>query len=289
MRTLILSDIHLGSRNCNSQALLQLLETERFDRLILNGDTVNSVNLKKLRPEHWQILARLRSIGKSRELIVIRGNHDHEEDYQPQYKCTCQQPAFRGQQFAAAGHESNSPLSPWGRGAGGEGGNGDSDPSINMNAAAFASRRSSDIGMGSFHVLPSLLETAMLEEYLLDVGDQQYLVLHGDRFDPTLRYPVVTEMADWCYQVSQKISRKLAKWLKKKSKRWGGLLDYVRQQTIAHAVEREHPGIVTGHTHYAEDLHINGVHYLNSGCWTDDPCSYLALENGKIRLRFFST
>jgi len=282
MRTLILSDIHLGSRNCNSNALLQLLETERFDRLILNGDTVNSVNLKKLRPEHWQVLSQLRDIGKRRELILIRGNHDHEEDYLPQYKCQCQQSAKRGQ-FAAAGHDTS-------RNGNGEWlpVNGDSDSSINM-SDAFAPRRTTDSGMGSFFVLPSLLETPMVEEYLLDVSDKQYLVMHGDRFDPTLRYPVVTEMADWCYQFSQKISRKLAKWLKKKSKRWGGLLDYVRQQTIAHAMEREHPGIVTGHTHYAEDLHINGVHYLNSGCWTDEPCSYLALENGTIRLRFYST
>ena len=45
MRTLILSDIHLGNRHCNAALLNEVLDRESFDRLILNGDTLNSVNL----------------------------------------------------------------------------------------------------------------------------------------------------------------------------------------------------------------------------------------------------
>src|SRR5262245_60241750 len=75
MTTLILSDLHLGSRNCQARCIGRALDAE-FDCLILNCDTVNSLNLKKLQPEHWLILAQLREVARQRELILIRGNHD---------------------------------------------------------------------------------------------------------------------------------------------------------------------------------------------------------------------
>ncbi len=83
MRTLILSDIHLGSRHCNQYLVNEALDREVFDRLILNGDTIHNVNLRKLTKPHWQILDRLRKIGRDKELILIRGNHDHEFDHFP--------------------------------------------------------------------------------------------------------------------------------------------------------------------------------------------------------------
>ena len=76
----------------------------------------------------------------------------------------------------------------------------------------------------------------------------------------------------------------LAKWLKKKSKRWSGVLEWVRSQSIQHARTRCHEGIVTGHTHFADDLHIDGTHYINSGCWTQSPCSYVLAEKSQVSL-----
>ncbi len=75
MKTVIISDIHLGSKNCQASWLLRFLGTN-FDRLIVNGDTINNLNLKKLKDSHWAVLDRLREIGLQRELIMIRGNHD---------------------------------------------------------------------------------------------------------------------------------------------------------------------------------------------------------------------
>jgi UDP-2,3-diacylglucosamine pyrophosphatase LpxH len=124
----------------------------------------------------------------------------------------------------------------------------------------------------------------MVEDYTLDIGGRPYLVLHGDRFDPTLNYYVVSEMADWCYQLSQKVNKKLAKWLKKKSKKWGGILEMVRQQSVAHARTKGFEGVVTGHTHYADDVHVEGVHYVNTGCWTEPPCTYVTVEADSVQL-----
>jgi UDP-2,3-diacylglucosamine pyrophosphatase LpxH len=231
MRTLILSDLHLGNRNCHAPEVLEILGRKDYDRLILNGDTINSVNLRKLTAAHWSVVDQVRRLARSREVILLRGNHDSSPDV-------------------------------------GTNGNG----------------KKTEPAFGPGEVLPALLGVPMQEDYRLDIGGQPYLVLHGDRFDPTLNYPLLVDVADWCYQISQKISKKLAKWLKKKSKRWGGILEWVRSQSAAYARREGFAGVVTGHTHYADDVQVGDVHYVNTGCWTEPPCTYVTVEAGQVRL-----
>ena len=223
MNTLILSDLHLGSKHSHTRQILQILECEPFDRLILNGDTIHSVNLRKFKPGHWQVLDRLRGLARSREVILLKGNHDHE-------------------------------------GAG------------------------SENGFGSQDVLPALLGVPMVEEYHLRVGSEAYLVLHGDRFDPILNHSLVSELAGWCYGLSQKVNKKLAKWLKKKSKKWSGVLDWIRAHSVKHAQEQGFAGVVTGHTHFADNLRVGSIHYVNTGCWTEPPCAYVTIQDEQLRL-----
>ncbi len=229
MRTLILSDLHLGSKHSSVDLLAKVLDEEKYDRLVLNGDTIHNVNLRKMSAEHWRMLDRLRLIGKSRELVLLRGNHDHELDHLP------------GQ-----------PIN----------------------------------GLGTAHVLPALLEVPMREDHRLDIDGEPYLLMHGDRFDPSMSYPVVTEVAFLCYQLTTKVNKKLAKWLKRKSKRWGGVLDVVRRHAVAHAHKADLAGMIVGHTHFAEDCHVENVHYVNSGSWTESPCSYLIAEPQRIGVHY---
>ena len=96
---------------------------------------------------------------------------------------------------------------------------------------------------------------------------------------------MVTEAACVCYQLTTRVNKKLAKWLKKKSKRWGGVLQFVRGQSVLHAQNEGFRGVITGHTHFAEDSHVDQIHYLNTGCWTEYPCSYIAIDGGKVSLK----
>src|SRR5436190_13459601 len=73
MRTLILSDIHLGNKHAQVRRLHEVLDRQPFDRLILNGDTLHGLNLRKLRADHWGLLTRFRELGRTHELILIRG------------------------------------------------------------------------------------------------------------------------------------------------------------------------------------------------------------------------
>src|SRR5947209_7409661 len=117
MITILISDLHLGARNSRIDLLAELLDTD-FDRLILNGDTVDSVNFRRFRRCEWRIVEQLRSIARQRELVLVRGNHD-------------------------------------GRGAGAS-------------------------GFGPLDAIAELLDAPWHEEYLLHVGAERYLVMHGD-------------------------------------------------------------------------------------------------------------
>lgn len=81
--TVIISDLHLGSKVTRAHALLHFLETVQFKRLIINGDVFDSINMKRLNRHHWKILSLLRKLTDKEnetEVIWIRGNHDGYSD-----------------------------------------------------------------------------------------------------------------------------------------------------------------------------------------------------------------
>lgn len=77
----ILSDLHLGSDNCEAKALVELLESIRggelpTQRLILNGDVFDSIDFRRLRKNHWKVLSTLRKMSDELEIVWVNGNHD---------------------------------------------------------------------------------------------------------------------------------------------------------------------------------------------------------------------
>lgn len=223
--TLIVSDVHLGTRNSHRAPLAQLLETD-FDRLILNGDTVDDLNFRRFRPWDWAILHQLRLIARDHELVLIRGNHD-------------------------------------------------------------GPRQDATPGFGPLDVLAELLDADLREEYFLRVGGRRYLVLHGDQFDGSLNLTRIGHAADCVYNQLQRCSRSFARWLKRRVKRWCGVVTGVRRGAVACARRRNCQGVITGHTHYHDDEYLDGIHYLNSGCWVDRPCTYLRADDDHIQLCYW--
>jgi UDP-2,3-diacylglucosamine pyrophosphatase LpxH len=77
----ILSDIHLGSANCQARLVCELLdrivEGELVTpRLILNGDVFDSFDFRRLNKNHWKVLSLLRKLSDHVEIIWLAGNHD---------------------------------------------------------------------------------------------------------------------------------------------------------------------------------------------------------------------
>jgi UDP-2,3-diacylglucosamine pyrophosphatase LpxH len=77
----ILSDLHLGSGNCQARSVCELLhrivEGEMDTaRLILNGDVFDSIDFRRLTRHHWKVLSLIRKLSDRIEIIWLAGNHD---------------------------------------------------------------------------------------------------------------------------------------------------------------------------------------------------------------------
>ena len=53
----------------------------------------------------------------------------------------------------------------------------------------------------------------------------------------------------------------------------------------ADARSRRHGAVACGHTHHVEDVVIDGIHYFNTGSWTETPVFYLDVTDTDIELR----
>src|SRR3954449_7513220 len=77
----IVSDVHLGSANCQAAQLGELLGRIADGelptaRLILNGDVFDSIDFRRLHKSHWRVLSLLRKLSDHVEIIWLAGNHD---------------------------------------------------------------------------------------------------------------------------------------------------------------------------------------------------------------------
>ena len=77
----VISDIHLGSDNCQAKYLVHFLDSIRRRRdcrhaaLILNGDVFDSIDFRRLKKHHWKIL--------SLSAEALRRVRDHLDQRQP--------------------------------------------------------------------------------------------------------------------------------------------------------------------------------------------------------------
>lgn len=80
-KTIVISDVHLGSSNSKAKELVRFLKATSCEKLILNGDIIDGWQLKrngKWKKKHTRFFrAILKMIGKhNTEVIYLRGNHD---------------------------------------------------------------------------------------------------------------------------------------------------------------------------------------------------------------------
>lgn len=77
--TLFISDVHLGTSNCQADKLLDFLSKNTFKKIYLVGDFIDMIMMKRKfywRKKHNKIIQKLLKISKNTEVIYIVGNHD---------------------------------------------------------------------------------------------------------------------------------------------------------------------------------------------------------------------
>lgn len=143
---------------------------------------------------------------------------------------------------------------------------------------------------GVAEILSHLLGVPVHEEYVFEVGGKRYLAIHGHQFDKWItEHVVVTAVASTAYLMLQKLDPKhrVSRWVKRTSKKWLRMSDKVGTDAVNHARRRhEAHAVFCGHTHQAVHKEVDGVTYVNSGCWTDKPSQYVTIDHdGEITLR----
>jgi UDP-2,3-diacylglucosamine pyrophosphatase LpxH len=143
---------------------------------------------------------------------------------------------------------------------------------------------------GPAEIISHLLGVQVLNEYIFSSGNRRILVLHGHIFDDFIDdHPVLTWIGDLIYNTLQQIDRRhyIARLAKARSKIFLHCLEKVQRKSIAHARRLGCHAVVCGHTHHCAASAEGGIDYFNSGCWTELPSTWLAVDAGHIAIRHY--
>jgi UDP-2,3-diacylglucosamine pyrophosphatase LpxH len=143
---------------------------------------------------------------------------------------------------------------------------------------------------GPADIISHIVGVPILDEYIFENGQVRLLIIHGDQFDTFVtHYGWLTGAAIWFFRWFQKaVPHSAARWVRRISKRWQrnsqkverGAIDYARNMGFTH--------VTCGHTHRALTDVQGGVHYYNTGSWTDrPPCGFLAVDGDRVELKWW--
>ena len=141
---------------------------------------------------------------------------------------------------------------------------------------------------GPAEIVSHLLGVQVLNEYIFTSGNRRMLVLHGHIFDDFIDdHPILTWIGDAIYNTLQMVDRRhhIARLAKARSKIFLHCLDKVQRKSIAYARRLGCDVVMCGHTHNCAAANEGGIDYFNSGCWTELPSTWLAVEAGQVTIR----
>jgi UDP-2,3-diacylglucosamine pyrophosphatase LpxH len=115
---------------------------------------------------------------------------------------------------------------------------------------------------------------------------RKYLVIHGHQFDilSTMRHGrLVGKIGDMGYDILIELNEiynkirgwlglkyfSLSKMIKVKVKKAASFIQNFETSLAEYAALHGYDGVICGHIHEPANKMVNGVHYLNCGCWTD--------------------
>ena len=78
-KAIIVSDLHLGTKDSKAEEFIEFLDTHPTDLLILNGDIIDGWALDrgtKWKKQHTKVISKLLKLSNKTRIIWIRGNHD---------------------------------------------------------------------------------------------------------------------------------------------------------------------------------------------------------------------
>ncbi len=140
---------------------------------------------------------------------------------------------------------------------------------------------------GPAEIIGHIVGVEIHDEYIFENNRLRLLILHGDQFDHFItRYKNLTELA--CrlfYFIQRYFPHNAARWVRRWSKRFQRNSPLVQRSAIDYAQGKGCRYVTCGHTHVELTYEQDGIHYFNTGTWTEaPPCPFLAIRGDSVRI-----
>ena len=90
------------------------------------------------------------------------------------------------------------------------------------------------------------------------------------------------------YQTAEPVPGPTTERLAEYAKKWKSFYNVLRKNialnAVSCAIENGFEAVTCGHTHYPEDMVVDGIRYINTGAWTELPAHYLYVTADGITL-----
>ena len=118
--------------------------------------------------------------------------------------------------------------------------------------------------------------------------NRQILITHGDDFDNIMpRSRIFMKAFRQMHDMRVRLGARpvhVAEYAKKWKSLYRVLRNGVMRNAVNFAHENGYKAVTCGHTHFAEDLVLNSVRYINTGAWTELPAHFLYVTPQNMRL-----
>ena len=142
--------------------------------------------------------------------------------------------------------------------------------------------------VGLTEVMSHLVGVRVYQEYAWEFCGMRHVAIHGHQFDRFVsRNSVLSSVLSAIHLGLQKMSfgkKRFMGFLERFDTAWLRLSEKVARGAIAHAKVKDARRVFCGHTHEALTLHRDGVEYYNSGSWTQENATYIAIDHQGVRV-----
>ena len=146
---------------------------------------------------------------------------------------------------------------------------------------------------GLTEVMSHLVGVRVYQEYAWDFCGVRHVAVHGHQFDRFVsRNRVLSGLLSALHLALQKMSfgkKRITGFLERFDTAWLRLSEKVARGALAHAKMKGARRVFCGHTHEALSFVRDGVEYYNSGSWTQEVPTYIAIDHLGVRVNEYRT
>jgi UDP-2,3-diacylglucosamine pyrophosphatase LpxH len=141
---------------------------------------------------------------------------------------------------------------------------------------------------GLSDVMSHLVGIRVYEEYTWEYCGVKHLAIHGHQFDRFVsRNRVLSTFLATIHLGLQKFAfgkKRMIGFLERFDTAWLRLSSKVAAGAVAHGKSKFAARVFCGHTHEALTLEQDGAEYYNTGSWTQDSATYVAIDHEGVRV-----